>query len=223
MNREEWLLAGVEKLRPIFEAQKYEIPPIQVSIGFPSKGGLSNTKRVLGECWQSSTTDDGTRHILINPLIKEGVDVLDTLFHELLHATLPDDAKHGPKFKEGMKKIGLEGPPRSATATPEIRIKLEDFVEQIGPYPHKQLKPGDKVDKPQNKSTFKFFCETRKNCGKECLTLDKNVGEDYCVTIGKKAIKLGYPSCPCGKEMMMDEADFKLYQEQNPNDPGEIT
>ena len=36
--REEWLMEAVEQIRPIFERAGYQVPPVKVSIGFPSTG-----------------------------------------------------------------------------------------------------------------------------------------------------------------------------------------
>ena len=102
MTREDYLTAAVEKFRPLFSRNKLDIMPVKVSCGFPNK----SPKRTLGQCFSASCTKDGTRHIFLSPIIKTTVETLGVLAHELLHASLPDDAKHGPKFKEGMKLIG---------------------------------------------------------------------------------------------------------------------
>jgi hypothetical protein len=214
-TREEWLEKAVEKLKPLFLAHKYEIPPVKVSCGFPSKGGLSKN-RTYGECWQSQCTDDGTRHILITPLLgsERAVEVLGVLAHELTHSVLDDDAKHGPKFKEAMAKVGLEGPAKHAMPGADLQLRLEAIAEELGNYPNVALKPKErkKSEKAAAKKTFKLFCEKKRTCDKHCSLVEKTTGGDFNVNSSRKSLKLGFPMCPCGNEMMMEEEDFELYK-----------
>ena len=48
MNREQWLMAAVDHIVPIFESRGYTVPVVKVSVGFPSTGGKG---RHLGQCW----------------------------------------------------------------------------------------------------------------------------------------------------------------------------
>lgn len=209
-TREEYLVASVEHLRPWFFRHKLDIPSVKVSCGFPSKSPLKN----LGECWSSECTFDGTRHIFITPLHLDGVSSLGTLAHELVHACLPDDAKHGPKFKDAAKLVGLEGPARSCGPGPELQLFIEHIVEELGIYPNPALKPRAKPKKEQAlaKKSFKMHCP-RKRCGdKACIITDKIAGGDYIVTSSRKMLKLAFPICVCGAEMEMETEDFELYK-----------
>jgi hypothetical protein len=217
MVREQWLTEAVTLFRPHFFKAKLEIPSIQVSCGFPSTGGLSKN-RVRGECWQSACTFDGTRHIFISPIESDPIEVLGILSHELLHSALPDDSKHGPKFKDGMKAIGLEGRARSAMPGPDLLKIVEQIAAQLGDYPNVPLKPKEKKDrKAQGKKVFKMFCAKKRNCQKGCLLLDKAIEEDYTVNVGKKSLKLGMPHCPCGEEMDLEEEEFIILQQIESN------
>ena len=54
--REEWLLAAVEELRPMFEAQGAKLPDaIRVTCGFPSNAKRSGA---IGEAWSSASSAD---------------------------------------------------------------------------------------------------------------------------------------------------------------------
>src|SRR4029079_11501884 len=101
-NREAWLDAAVGKLRPIFLGHGYTIPELRVSVGWPSRGGLANKKRTIGQCWFGATAADGKHQIFISPILDEKVatpgGVLATLVHEIVHVAAGPDAKHGPKF-----------------------------------------------------------------------------------------------------------------------------
>jgi len=212
ITREEWLLNAVEEFRPYFEDRKLKIQAVQVSCGFPSKSPLSKTKR-LGECWASESTFDGSRQIFVTPLLSTPVEVLGVLIHELIHASLDDDAKHGPKFKAAMKDIGLEGKATATIPSLELIPYLEAVAEKLGDYPNTPLKPRDPKDKKaQAKKSFKLFCAQKRGCTNKCSITDKAIGDDYTTTCGKKVLALGFPHCPCGEEMEMETEEFALYQ-----------
>lgn len=203
-------MAAVEKLRPHFTAAKLDIQPIKVSCGFPSKGPLKN----LGECWSSECTFDGTRQIFITPTHLDAIGALGTLAHELVHASLPDDAKHGPKFKDAMKALGLEGKAIHAGPGPELQLIIEGIAEELGDYPNPTLKPKpkSKKERAEGKKSFKLFCPRKRNGDKACLLTEKTAGGDYTVTASRKSLTLGFPLCPCSAEMEMETEDYELYK-----------
>lgn len=47
MNREQWLMAAVDHLVPIFEARGYSVPAVKVSVGFPSTGEKRASPRTV--------------------------------------------------------------------------------------------------------------------------------------------------------------------------------
>src|SRR6185295_19948871 len=94
-NREAWLQSAVAKLRPIFRGHGYEVPELQVSVGWPSSGGLGTRKRTIGQCWFGETTADQKPQLFISPLLDEVVSpmgVLPTLIHEVCHVCAGSDA-----------------------------------------------------------------------------------------------------------------------------------
>jgi hypothetical protein len=131
MNREAWLTRYVVLLRPVFAQAGFPLPrAIQVSIGFPSKGGLRKNGACVGECWED---EEGVAHIFISPVL-ELDDIGHTLVHELLHAALPGDGHQG-KFPAGMKALGLVGPPSESVAGAELSDRLAELEARLGPYP----------------------------------------------------------------------------------------
>ena len=46
-TRENWLLTGVDRLRPLFRAQGHEVPEVKVSVGWPATGQRSPRRRQL--------------------------------------------------------------------------------------------------------------------------------------------------------------------------------
>ncbi|MGY4283631.1 hypothetical protein ACVWXO_002851 [Bradyrhizobium sp. LM2.7] len=73
--------------------------------------------------------------MFISPQLTEGVRILDVLAHELDHATVGIAAGHGKAFKQCALKIGLQGPMRATTASPEFRLWAETLFKRIGAYP----------------------------------------------------------------------------------------
>lgn len=193
LNREAWLEALVEKLRLHFADSGYPLgEKVHISVGFPSKMGLSRKKRRIGECWSPGGSQKEP-HIFISPLIEDGLTVGGVVVHELGHAVLPPKTKHGPAFQKFMKAIGLEGKPTATIASEDLNLRLQALIEEIGPYPHAPLDPGAfEEEKPQTTRMLKLACPEH---------------EDYIVRASRKVIELGEPICgieACGK--VMEEA-----------------
>lgn len=182
MNREAWLEAAVEKLRPIFLGKGYTVKELRVSVGWPSSGGLGTRKRAIGECWAGSTAADGKPQIFISPLLDEPtapMGVLATLIHEVVHVVAGPEAKHGPKFAKIAHNMGLEGKPTSTSAGEELIERLKLIVTDLGAFPHSKLVP-TKERKPQTTRMRKCECET---CG-------------FMVRMTQKWADVGMPICP---------------------------
>jgi hypothetical protein len=215
-NREQWLTSAVDKLRPLFKHHKLDIPEnVVVSCGWPSKGGAGQNNPVMGEAWDASATLNLVPQIFISPRVSEPIKVLEILVHESLHQALPSGEKHGPRFKNAMKDLGLEGKATATAAGADLLARLEPIAAELGDYPnsaiHVEMKPAAKSGQ---KSTFKCFCAHKRDCDKKCQLLDKNVGKDYAVSVGKKNLDLGMPICPCGEKMELEPDDFRAWQEQ---------
>ena len=190
LNREAWLQAAVQKLRPMFLGHNFTVPEIAVSVGWPSKGALSTKKRVIGQCWFGSTTADNKPQLFISPLLDEVVTpdgVLATLVHEVCHVIAGADAKHGPHFIKVMKKIGLEGKPTATTAGEELVERCKQIYTDLGAFPHSKIVPT--LNDPKKQSTRMKKCECS-DCGYVARTVKKWLDE------------VGPPICPCNKQPM---------------------
>lgn len=133
MTREQWLLAGVELFRPRLP----DLGPLKVSVGFP-KGG----RKHLGQCWSEKVSaDQKTMHIFVSPSIDSGVEALRTLLHELVHAAVGVDKKHGREFSQLAKKLGFEKPWTQTPAGEALKVELAEAAEELGSYPHIGLEP----------------------------------------------------------------------------------
>lgn len=194
-TREAYLDAFVTLFRPRLTALGFTLPiGIRVSIGFPASGGLSRSRRVLGQCWDWEASKDGCHEIFVSPVVSDPVDILGVVVHELGHAAVGVKEKHGAAFKRYMKAVGLEGKATETTVGEELRSFIERNLASLGAYPGAGFDPfkveGKKKDKPGSR-LLKVECP-----GPEC---------GYLVRTTKKCLLRGLPSCPCGLVMVGPE------------------
>lgn len=179
-TREAWLNRAIGLLRPIFSRRGFTVPSSCVaSCGFASTGTRSHH---IGQCWSSTSSEDGRTQIFISPVLHDPVEVLDTLTHELVHAVDDCKHKHGKEFKKIAIGIGMVGPMRSAGAGPDLKRSLIEVASRLGPYPHGRLLISHRkiVQKPRPRAR----CE---KCGFE-------------VPMFRKFLTYGPPICP--KDML---------------------
>ena len=187
-TRESWLRAAAHDLSSFFEICGYPIPQnIRYAIAFPSTGRRGPR---VGECWHSSTSDDGNFEIIIRADIADPVEVLGVLTHELVHACVPADAGHGKVYREAALKLGLEGKMRHAMPGKLLNGRLVRLAESLGPLPHAKLNiergRDNKLsaDQPKKQRTHLLKAECAgKGCG-------------YTVRITSKWAKELGPHCP---------------------------
>lgn len=186
MTREEWLKRAVRTLRPLLRKAGIKMRSRwQVSMS------LTGKKSAIGLCCYEVHSQSGqTVNIMICPSLGNPVDVLDTLVHEMIHASLPFGAHHGPKFKRACDCIGLIGKPTSAHAGPVLRSELERVAKYLGPFPHDAF-----VFKTKVKSGTK---------GGYWPVFNSPTDPRYRVQISQKALdKFGPPICPLTGEPMV--------------------
>jgi hypothetical protein len=188
-NREAWLQAAVERMRPMFLGHNFKVPELQVSVGWPSAGGLGTRKRTIGQCWFGETTEDKKPQLFISPLLDEVASpqgVLSTLVHEVCHVIAGSDAKHGPKFVKVMTKVGLTGKPTATEAAEDLIERMKQWAEELGAFPHSKIVPNPKLHKKQTTRLRKCECA---ECG-------------YTVRTTQKWLEIGTPICPADKVPM---------------------
>jgi hypothetical protein len=158
-NREAWLRAAYAMLRKdlLPEAPEH----CAVTWGFPSRGATSRRRRTIGECWSRSGINgkvEGDHIILVSPTISEPAKIVDTLLHEMVHASLPEGTGHRKGFSRLAARVGLVKPWTATTASPELKAKIEAMLAKLGPWPGGQI-----VAKPREKSRqLKAVCK----CGR---------------------------------------------------------
>jgi len=186
-TREEWLNSATEGLvgEVLLPAGLAIDGPRRVSCGWPSRGALAATRRKIGQCWAPTASGDGTHELFVSPAIEEPVRVLDILLHEMIHAAIGCDKKHGPAFKRAMLDVGLAGKPTATYAEDgtALHAALADLAGRLGPYPHAKI---DYTARPKEGTRLlKAECP---ECG-------------YTVRVTRKWLDVGLPTCPCGVEM----------------------
>ena len=202
MNREEWLQSAVGKLRPFFLGKNFTVPELYVSCGFPSRNATGTLKRAIGECWDGLQSADKKPQLFISPFLVEAAGpqgVLATLVHEIVHATIGCEAKHGPRFVKAMKAVGLEGKPTATSAGEDLVDLLKRIADELGAYPHSELK----LIKERKKQTTRM----RKCSCPQC---------EYTVRLSQKWADVGIPVCPRPGHpiLKMEKSD-----EKNTSDP----
>lgn len=179
MNRENWLEEAVKHLNWLFKAEEMELPEIRVSVGWPSKGGLSK-KRVVGQCWAGIAAKDGKVNIFISPMVDDAIEVLTILTHEMVHAWTGPGVGHKGEFVTGAKAVGLVAPWTSTPAGEDLIPHLTKIADDLGDYPHSALNPAESPVKKQTTRMKKASCA--------CC--------DYTVRLARKWVEVAVPRCP---------------------------
>lgn len=159
-TREQWLTRGLEALRPWFKAQAGRAIPrkVKATCGFPSKMALSESKQRIGECWSDKASTGKTFEIFVSPVLDKPIDVLETLAHEAVHATVGLKAKHGGAFKQVATAIGLEGPMTATSAGKVFEEFAKKALKKLGKYPHAKLRASTNGEKKQGTRLLKCEC-----------------------------------------------------------------
>lgn len=134
LNREQWLTHIAVLLRPWFSRHGFEIP-LRVRLGV---GALAPSTRTLGVCYPD-VDRAGFRHVTISPFIDDPILVAAVLAHELIHAGLPPEEGHGPRFRAAARGVGFEGRLTEVSPGPALRAEIAAVVRRAGPYPHVAL------------------------------------------------------------------------------------
>jgi len=145
-TREQWLEKAIEVyFRPLFAQLGYTIPErIHVSVGWGvgQSRATQETAAILATCWSGTVSEDSFPHIFISPTLAKASEVLATLAHELVHATLDPEMSHGKDFKTLAEQIGLVGRMTATVADSASGAEYMLLAEEsgdLGPYPHSAI------------------------------------------------------------------------------------
>jgi hypothetical protein len=193
-TREEWLVAAVAALAPLFSALTDEkIPAVRVSVGWPGGGGRKNS--VIGQCWSTKVAADKVSQVFISPVLDDAVRVLDVLAHELIHAIDDCESGHKGRFAKIAKALGLTGKMTATVAGDALKAELEAIAAELGEYPHSAISSGAQgADSPKKQTTRMLKTECAQGSG-------------YKVRITRQWLEeFGAPICPCHEERMEEAA-----------------
>lgn len=136
-TREQWLNRFMVASRPMFKSIGHPIPTnVRLSVGFTSHG--SKGKRI-GECWSAVSSKDNTFEIFVTPLLADTPRVAGVITHELIHAAVGLDKKHGKVFKKAALALGLQGKMTATTEGPAWEKWATPILKKIGKIPHAEL------------------------------------------------------------------------------------
>ena len=156
-TREGWLLRASAILTAEVLPKDAAKPalPVQVSTGFPK--GRHGRGRAIGQCWAPGAARDGRSHIFISPELDEPDQILATLLHELIHASVGVKGGHRGAFAKLARTVGLEKPFTRSVPGVELSGRLNAVSVRLGTFPHGAL---TYVDRPRAGSRLRLWeCE----------------------------------------------------------------
>lgn len=177
-TREDWLVAAIEELRPMFSVEGHALSEkIRVTCGFPSTATRSGA---IGECHASAASKDQHYEVMVSPVLADPARVLDVLIHELCH-TLPGCLNHGITFQHAASSLHLApSAGRGWKATiqgPGFGAAYANILTSLGAYPHAELSLASR--KKQSTRMLKAVCPS---CG-------------YTIRLTKTWADKGLPIC----------------------------
>lgn len=192
-TRELWLEQATRALEnKVLKGAGYAMPADwKVTCGW-AKGSTKS----IGQCFPPSLSADGkTTQMFISPVLGEDiVQTLGTLLHEMGHAAVGCEHKHGKPFREFVKAVGLVGKVTSTTVDPqsELAKTFQSIADKLGAYPHPVLR--DIKRKGKAAGGWERY--------ESCLI------DGYKVVISPKALEEhGAPRDPLGCPMVPDGTD----------------
>lgn len=193
--REDWLRRATTEMEKLLMKPK-EIGPMPkkwgVSVGWPR-----GSKLAIGQCWTPKVSSGGVTEMFISPALSDPVEVLATLLHEMVHAVVGIEAKHGKLFSKPARALGLDGKITATYAGPELTKALKKLSRSLGKYPHSDMSPSDALRARAKSEPWPTF---------ECPENPK-----YRVQVRPKALEeFGAPTSPIsGLEMIRSAGRMK--------------
>lgn len=138
--REAWLHTAAGFLLDYLVQHGLPRVEVRVSCGWPVRGGIGRRQTVIGQCFPPQVCADGRTQIFISPRLADPVEVLGTLLHELIHASVGCEHGHSAVFSQAARRVGLAGPPTATVVSDALRPMLLAYVAQVGSYPHAAIR-----------------------------------------------------------------------------------
>lgn len=156
LDRETWLTECAQFILDDQLAPLCDIPatPFRISIGFPS----GRPSKVLAQCWKHEASADGVNEIFVSPTVDDSIEILAALTHELIHFTDNCESGHQNHFARVARKVGLEGKLTATVAGADLKQRLQQYVDLLGPIPHAKLDATKSGKKKQGTRMIKVEC-----------------------------------------------------------------
>lgn len=186
-ERHAWIEKVHATLRVHFADCWYTVPDnVRVSVGIPK--GLHGSKKAIGQCWSDTASKDSWFEIFVSPELDKSNDVIETIAHELVHATVGNEHGHKGEFKNCALAVGFKMPMTTTPADDKMIAFMAGLVQTIGEYPAGGLN----INRRKKQATYLIKCECEM-CG-------------YPVRVTKKWIDaVGAPICPVDQTAMVCE------------------
>lgn len=225
-NREEYLNRGAELIiNKVMVPAGFDvnastgdplIDRLRVACGWPTNRATSKNLRAVGQCFDPSVSASGYTEIFISPFLSEASEVLPALVHEIVHAAVGTNEKHGKAFKQACLMIGLDGKATQTIPNDALTKTLVAISAELGEYPHAKM---DVTTLP--KQTTRLLSAVCPNAN--CATF--NGGDVYKVRITQRWVmsfpnlvtpeateftptSLPYCGC-CGTRMVLEPSKSK--------------
>lgn len=177
--RHNWVEAAVVEFRRHFWTCGYQVPDnIRVSIGF-TKAAPGKHKKALGQCVDRSMSKDDHFELFISPEVGSTgnlevdkaatINILETIAHELCHATVGNQHGHQGAFIDCAAAVGFERPWRYTPAGEKMLSMINQILDNQGLFPAGAIVIPHK--KTQGKALIKCQCE---GCGYVAYVTRKN-------------------------------------------------
>jgi hypothetical protein len=190
-NREAWLTSLARLMAPKFTELGLPLPAYRVSCSWPTRKALaSRSGRVIWQCFAPECSKAGVAEVFVSPVLEDAMRVAGTLAHELAHAAVGVEYKHGAPFARLARALGLEGKPTATVEGEEFVRWVTPLLAEVGAYPHAAV---DLSKMPAKKQTCRQLKVSCPECG-------------YTARTTRKWLETrGAPLCPCNAEPMVPE------------------
>lgn len=163
---------------------------------------MTGSKKHIGEHWSPEASTGAYNEILISPFIDDSIMVLGVLLHELVHAKVGNEEGHNHVFRKCAVAIGLEGKMTATTESPELKIKLQKWIDKNGEYPHKKMIEVER--KKQGTRMIKYVCS---DTPLDFDTMKLERGYYHHRTTQGMVDEIGVALCPCCQMECIPEAE----------------
>jgi len=179
MNRETWLNMMIDKAVPMFDKSGFKISEIRSKLKVSCSMMIGQRKSskfgAIGQHLPTEWNKEKNHEMLISPTLENGIQVVGVLIHEMCHAIQRHMygntvGAHGKEFRKIAHSVLLTGKMTATTESPELKIIIENWINEIGKYPHSEINL--KGRKKQTTRNHKVECQS---CEWSFRTSNKNI------------------------------------------------